>query len=207
MVSAILFTVISTASATVIDFRENPWNDAFGDSTYSYTFNTGDLDGLTINLSTSPGGATIWQDNVDGLGVVNRWENDEIEWDELLKISFSSIVTIQVISIADLFIESGYSETGLYSLDNGLSWIRFEAIERGGNGELKINPRAISINSIWFTGDQNSTYGKSEFAVQNIDVVLTPKGTVPEPSPVLLIGLGLLCLSVTHKRKAAKFRA
>ena len=184
---------ISTASfATMIDFRDSSWSVTNGVTT-SKT-----VDGTTI--TATPSGAALWQDSIDGIGIVFDYENDEIEGDEILQISFSSTTWLNTIYIADLFIEGDpvRTETGFYSLDDGTTWTLFEAIQfTNTNGELTIDVGGVLLvnNSIWF----RAPGAGHEFAVQGLDVI-------PEPATISLLGFGLISLSGAAVRRRRKLK-
>lgn len=205
----LLFVSANSASASTIDFRQSVWHAAHNNASFDYNFTSGALDGLSLNIQAGPSGARIWQDGVDGLGVIFRWENDEIEWDETLKLSFSDDVTLNTLSFADLFKE-GHTETGRYSTDLGSSWTEFRAITRGNNGQLTLNIGNIATDSIWFAGTMR---GGHEFAVQRLGLTyarpmppinppVTPPTEVPEPATMLLLASGMIGAGARRKIKA-----
>ncbi len=185
----LVFLASTFSSGSMIDFTDNSlWNTANDSPSFNYTYTSGDLSGLKVTLEAFNPGDILWQDDKDGLGIRNRkyWEDDEIEWDEQLQISF-----------ADLFKEWGYIERGLYSYDEGGSWITFDAEEfmGGSNGELTIDV-GVNTASLWFTGDTSADWGRYEYAVQKIDVEL-----VPEASTLILLGAGLIGVALYSRRR------
>lgn len=78
----VLTSITANASSLVpsleIDFRASDWNSAFGLNTYTY-------DGVT--LSTQPTTKTIFQNRIDGIGILGG-EPDEINPGEMMNIGF-----------------------------------------------------------------------------------------------------------------------
>lgn len=196
--TTLVFLTSTFSSGSMIDFTDSSlWDIPVNKQSFDYTYTSGDLSGLKVRLEAFTSGARLWQDDIDGLGIIKDWEDDEIEWDEQLQISFSSLVKVNKISIADLFIEWGYTERGLYSYDEGGSWITFDAEEfmGGSNGELTIDV-GVNTASLWFTGDISANRGQYEYAVQKIDVEL-----VPEASTLIMLGTGLIGVAFYTRRR------
>ena len=198
-VVALLIGVSTTSFAETIDFTDGSWSGANGQ------FDFGPIDGTTLTAYPYED-ATLWQDSIDGIGVVYDYEEDEIEGpDEILKISFDETTLLNTIYIADLFIETEggdlYNETGEYSLNDGSSWIGFTAVQvtLGTNGELTIDVGGVLVDSILFRapGEVSDTQFE-EFAVQGLEV------NVPEPGTIALLGMGLVGLIGAGARRKLK---
>ncbi len=223
-----LFTVLAAAtfvlgiaaasSATSIDFRDSVWSSADGEEFDSHTYTSGDISGLTVSLQAGPEGSVIYQDSTDGVAVQNDddpetaccagWEYDEIEWDEVLKISFSSEIMLNSITFSDLFDEFNRDdpESGRYSFDEGSSWVLFDALDGleccSDTTRLTLDV-GMSTDSLWFAGndtswDTDSQWGEYEYSVRSLDV--TP---VPEPGTLLLLGSGLLVFGLYGRLRKA----
>jgi hypothetical protein len=190
------FCLAGVSSATVIDFRSyDPWHGAHDQTSFTYG---------NVTLSPSPGGSTLWHDTIDGIGVQYDYENDEIEGDEVLEVSFKRDVTLNAIYIADLFHEQidgqWYYETGQYSTDGGTSWVDFSADDptyQMDNGEIVLTVGLHNVNSLWFRSPGTSIPGQThEFAVQGIEMT----AAAPEPGTLLLLGSGLAGLYVSRRQ-------
>ena len=105
----------ATTYAPQVDFRDGSfWSDANEEHSYS-----GSQSGVDLTISAAPSEATLWWDDKDGLGIRFSYENDEVESDEILRISFHDEVTLLAIYISDLFVEDGYAEKGSYRINDG----------------------------------------------------------------------------------------
>jgi len=184
----------SSAFAITIDFRDNVWEGAGGLGSFTY----GD-----VTLSANPQDAVLWQDGIDGIGIINGYENDEIEGSEVLQVSFASEVYLEAIYLADFFYECRwwggcYSEIGYYSL-NGADWTQMTALNpSNSNGEASFVVGEIA-SSLWLRAPGRIGGEDHEFALQMLDI--TP---VPEPATLLLLGAGMLgLLAFRRQRKPA----
>ena len=189
--------IASSAFAITIDFRDNVWEGAEGLGSFTY----GD-----VTLSANPQDAVLWQDGIDGIGIINGYENDEIEGSEVLQVSFASEVILEAIYLADFFYEcrwwSGcYSEIGYYSL-NGADWTQVTALNpSNSNGEMSIVVGEI-VSSLWLRAPGRIGGKDHEFALQRLDI--TP---VPEPATLMLMGIGLAGLAGGAARRKWKKKA
>ena len=180
-----------SVSALTIDFRDNVWENGEGLPSFTY----GD-----ITLSADPQGAVLWHDSIDGMGIIYSYENDEIESNEILQVSFASDVTLETIYLADIFYEcrsgSCYNETGYYSLDDGNNWTLITALNPSHpNGEMSIAVGEL-VSSVWFRAPGIIGTEDHDFALQMLEIT-----AVPEPSTLLLLGTGLLGLFAFNRKK------
>ena len=196
-----------TASATIIpgdlaiDFRSGDWAGAYGQSEYSFgnvTVKSYDADngGLT---------ALLYQDGVDGLGVLGG-EGDEIDSYEFIWVHILGGMMLNGVWITDLFgdPDGGSGEEGQMLFrdmtgdwhwydfsgndadqDNGEIWVDFE-------GEFLVNYAAFGTEP-WPDPDDN------EFSVAGFTAA-----AVPEPTTMLLVGVGLIGLAGLGRKRFLK---
>jgi hypothetical protein len=186
-----------TAGAATVDFR----NGATFGGAFNQPFFSASVDEYTITITAAPTGARLWWDSTDGLGVQYRYERDEIESVERLRIGFSTPVHLSSILVTDLFNE-GYLERGSYQLNGTGNWIQFSALPgqtpSTSNGELTLvlDP-SVPVSSILFRapGRIPSLNQNHEFSVARIETA-----SVPIPGAVWLLGSGLLGLVSLRRR-------
>lgn len=206
MLAITLSLSVTSAYAITIDFTNNAWEA--GDGLTSYTI--GD-----VTVTATPDNATLWHDDIDGIGIRLSYEADEIENQEVLYVSFSSSVSLDTIRVSDLFRESRsgqwYNEIGSYSLYNGVSWtswISFTAPDENlpsptTNGEFDIAIGGIDTKSLRLMAPGyvyvNGYRQDHEFSLQRLEI-----SQVPEPSTLLLLGSGLIGIAILGKKRLSR---
>ena len=193
-----LFLLLGNAGSSyslTIDFTDAAWEAAEGFD----NFTLGD-----ITLQSHPFNSTLWHDPIDGIGVIYSYENDEIEDNELLQVSFASLILLDVIHLADFFYEcrqTCYSETGSYSLDGGVTWISISAPNPSfPNGEMSIAIGQLT-DSIWFMAPGQIGLEDHEYALQALTYTDLPPQQVPEPTTLILYGIGIVAICPWLRRR------
>ncbi len=183
LVSLVTLFLFGTAFATYIDFRvpgPDPDNDHRVAS--GYLINQG---GVTLTIA-SAGPEDLWWDDKDGFGIWgDEYENDEIEDEEIMIISFSSTVYVSYFDLTDLFIEGTdpYAEEGSW-FSPGLGSTSFSQNDSTvTNGEYKLDINAY-IDEIWFSAPGKINGEDHEFSIAGV--------AVPEPPTLILLGCGLI---------------
>jgi hypothetical protein len=130
-------------------------------------------------------GSLLTHSTTSGFGVDCRgWslsclidEGDEIDYPEILKITFSSPTVVTGALLSNLFADEilWFDENGRYRI-NGGAWTPFTATSTTGFFNLAINP--VLASTLEFDSVLD------EFSVAAI--------TTPEPGMLLLFGLGLV---------------
>jgi len=196
--SAVFAAAESSTLAMSIDFTDGSWDSAQGQALFTTHVSGVDLSAtgglLTVNYVGGPSGDNS---GMDGLGI----GDDEITQGgtENLTITFASAVTLNSVFITDLFKSegpSGEDEVGWYSL-NGGAFSSFASIG-GVNGAQTINIFQSGVNSITF---KSSLDRWSDFSVKGLDY------SVPEPSALLLLGVGFLTLTAIVRTQRSWVRS
>ena len=200
---SLICCLISPANATFIDFTSDTWKDVVGD-TYSRV-----IDDITVELSTGTTDKLTWNPEQTGVSLPNGLAgagdgigigDDEIAADEILTISFSSDVFVETIYLLDLFQNENHKdhkdgEWGQYSFDSD-NW------NEVGGGSDTLNPWGYFEIQTENTDTHSwikfsSAYAGWDFSVAGLEITTTPN---PEPTTMLLFGLGLLCFAGISRR-------
>jgi|GEM_PF-2152601 hypothetical protein len=206
----------SRAHALSLDFTDASYSGAMNAASF-----VKDLGALgTLTFTPLPGNARLYWDGTDGFGVQYGYENDEVEGDETLLLTFSTAVHLDAIHLTDLFYENGYLEQGAYALDGGTP-VTFladptQTPSPATNGVKTLTLDASPlITTIAFTApglvcDNLQLFSlhcggtdcqNHEFSVAGLDV---HPNEVPEPATLVLLGSGLLGIGLKARRKGGR---
>ena len=204
----LLSLITTSAFAVTIDFTDSTFSPG-GASSITQT-----VGGITVKVEAiEPAGAALfWTGGLttdfygfkDGFGVNSTlsYEVDEVDGPDRLKVSFlSGSVILSSIGITNLFTEGNpsYQEQGFYSLDGGAP-VSFLADlgqlpSPASNGVLTLTFPLTPVNYIIFSAPGLLNGQNHEFSVAGVEV--TP---VAEPGALLLVGTGLLAMSVWRRK-------
>jgi hypothetical protein len=202
VLGALLLTALcaSPSLASTIDFRKQIWNpNGAGSKT------VGD-----VTVTANPYGSKLFWSTEDGFGIDSDpgdREDDEINNNERLVITFTRPFQLTGVLITDLFRETldgiTYNEIGEFRI-NGGEWEAFSGVEtrrQNPNGEVFFSPPGIE--DVWkleFRADTFDFGGRrNDFSV----ALLEGSPSVPEPTSLMLMGTGLIGLATRIRRKRA----
>ena len=253
----LVFVVVSTAQATPIDFNTPGFAGPISGTVQTFTKTgvsigggaTVDLtfDALSLSGGLAPSRTLYWDANdgngyADGFGIMrdagaplsnDSYANDEIEGDEILRLSFSTPLNLLGFNVTDFFEEreggdfgalladcntadpnnsTCYVERGSYSL-NGGAWVDFFAafgqFRTNSNGVQDVNVNAFNVSSIMFRAPGRSgTIANKDFRLEDYSLAgirVESSSTVPDqPSSLMLMGSGLLAIIGAMRRRKAQ---
>ena len=183
-----------------IDFRTNLWSGA----NYQPSFQVGG-----VTATAFPAQPGLYQDLVDGLGI-REGQEDEIDGNELLTLTFDTGLTLWGFGITDLFtsgdgagdVAGEHGRATLYdTLGSSLASFDFYGINSDqGNGEQYIGFQTafLNVGSILFTAvPWLASTENNEFSVAGLNTT----NPIPEPATMLLFGVGLASVVGTKLRR------
>lgn len=209
--------VAGPAGAVAIDFRNHRFAPApdlnhhtVDNRGYSFSFDTLHIAGM------HPNGSLSWNE-ADGFGIIGAgWENDEIEFPEVLSLSFGETLYVEQLFVTNLFIEHDgiRPERGFYSFDGGSSWNPFSADGLDDNGELSVEIGVMTSQLLLTSAgsDIRTRRNGHEFALAGIELYHHQPGgkdrdhgqcqdpAVPEPTAALLFASGALVIGRRNRR-------
>lgn len=174
------------AGATAFDFTTLPQAQAVNNAPVSQLV----LGDLTLDA----GPYVLTWDSRGGLGVAGGgYEDDEVEWPEVLELRWDGPVFLRQVTFALLFPDEPrdvgtFDEQLAYRVNGGL-WQYFSA--QLASGILRLDPNQI-VESLAFAGIGAGgwTGGNPGSEASLREIEFDPAGVVPEPAVLLLLGVG-----------------
>ena len=174
-------------SHLVVDFRSDDWAPAFGQQNYSF-------DGVTAETNSEE--LKLHQDEIDGLGVLGG-ENDEIDGQEAILVTFEEEIRLGGVWITDLYKSSdggAIGEIGTVVLNGVTPFIFKGENSHQANGEQWV---AFGDNGIVVKTALFYTIGEEE----NNEFSVAGFTHVPAPGAILLASFGCGIVSQLRRRK------
>ena len=196
-------SLATAAGAIPVDFRDPSFSAGHGVNHFEHSAASYDFNFDALRISDMQHEGTLFWDGLDGFGIKNskNWDADEIEGSEVLKLSFGESIHLGSFTVADLFIETGVAEHGLFSVDDGSHWSHFFADGVSLNGEVTVNVNAETDDILFMSAGATGVRQGHEFSVVAADLGRQQNGpSVPEPSAALLFAAGAVVVGRRNRR-------
>lgn len=202
-----------------VDFRSNVFSAADNQTSF-HIVEAGigfTLEAFHADINGNLTAANLWWDSMDGVGVRGGWNDDEIDINDVLRITFDNTIGLSEIYISDLFAQQHhnglvYDEQGQYQIDNGVT-VSFDAGTLGSTAGDKLNgenlitlSKVVPVNSLTFTSP-NVPLAISSYSILGFtDPPLPGTNEVPVPGSIgltVLLG-GLAAVGLARRRQMAR---